>query len=172
MVRNPDGIRSLQERPGDLAAGDNTRGQDGTISIAPPKTAGVPEAAPVGKAVARQAPETSSRVPLQTSTVKSLPQPEVVAKVVPVAMADPKPRDYFWVQVGAFTQQSRAEELRKVLDAKGMKSIIDPRNVNGVTYFRVRIGPYVSKDEADSYWLPLVKTMGYEDSQVWQTALK
>jgi cell division protein FtsN len=176
MVRNPDGIKSLQERPEDFAVGDNNRGQDGTISIAPPKTAGVPEMAPAGKATARQELETNSRAPSQAPVAKPpvakpVPQPQA-ARSVPVAAPDPKPRDYFWVQVGAFKQQSRAEELRKVLDAKGMKSIIDPKNVNGAIYFRVRIGPYVSKDEADFYWLPLIKAMGYEDSQVWQTALK
>ncbi|MDR1902974.1 MAG: SPOR domain-containing protein [Treponema sp.] len=171
MVRNPDGIRGLQQPP--LKSITDGIEQDGAlISIVPPSRAGVSDAPPAGKAASRQALEAGPRdVPRQAPAEKA-PAAATQSAPIPVAMAEPKPRDYFWVQVGSFTHQSKAEDLRKHLDSKGMKSVIDPTELNSVTYFRVRIGPYVSKDEAASFWLPFVKAMGYEDSQVWQTTIR
>jgi DedD protein len=64
---------------------------------------------------------------------------------------------------------SRAQGARETLAAKGITSIIENRDVNGTTFFRVRVGPYTSKNEAD-YWLALIKNInGFENSQVWQT---
>jgi DedD protein len=177
MVRNPDGIRGLQQPPvKNVAVGSNNREQDAAsrISIAPPTTAGVPEVPPAGKAASRQVPEATeaiSRAPRQAPAEPPPPPVQSVPVAIPVAMADPKPRDYFWVQAGSFAHQSKAEELRKYLESKGMKSIIASTEVKGVTYFRVRIGPYISKDEAD-YWLPSIKGLGFEDSQVWQTTTR
>jgi DedD protein len=64
---------------------------------------------------------------------------------------------------------SRAQGARETLAARGITSIIENRDMNGTIYFRVRVGPYTSKNEAD-YWLSLIKTInGFENSQVWQT---
>ncbi|MDR2095976.1 MAG: SPOR domain-containing protein [Treponema sp.] len=176
MVRNPDGIRGLQQPPV-KSAGDSTTGQEGSrISIAPPTTAGVPEAPPVGKAASRPALESSASAKAQPRQAP-VPPPAAVQSppdvIPPVARTAPQTqtRDYFWVQAGSFTHQSKAEDLSKFLDSKGMKSIIVSTQVQGVPYFRVRIGPYISKDEAD-YWLPNIKGLGFEDSQVWQTTTR
>jgi DedD protein len=75
----------------------------------------------------------------------------------------------YWVQAGSFAAKARAEDVKETLASKGITSIIENRDVNGATYFRVRIGPYTSQTEAD-YWLSLIKSInGFEDSQIWQS---
>ena len=59
--------------------------------------------------------------------------------------------------------------MKESLASKGIASVIENRVMDGTTYYRVRVGPYTSKNEAD-YWLSLIKSInGFEDSQVRQT---
>ena len=74
----------------------------------------------------------------------------------------------FWVQTGSFSAIARAEGMKETLASKGIASIIENRVLEGTTWYRVRVGPYTSKSEAD-YWLSLIKSItGFEGSQVWQ----
>jgi cell division protein FtsN len=55
------------------------------------------------------------------------------------------------------------------LAAKGLNSIIDNREVNGQIWYRVRVGPYISENEA-GYWLALVRAIdGFGESQIRST---
>jgi DedD protein len=77
--------------------------------------------------------------------------------------------DTYWVQTGSFSTQNKAEGVKEVLASKGITSIVENRDVNGTLFYRVRVGPYTSSNEAD-YWLSLIKTInGFEDSQVWKS---
>ena len=59
-----------------------------------------------------------------------------------------------------------------MLNAKGIASLVETKDLSGKTYFRVRVGPYTSKTEAD-YWLSLVKTIeGFDNSYVSQLKTK
>ena len=105
--------------------------------------------------VQAQAPSTSGSFPAQT-TVVAIP---AVAKT----------HNDYWVQTGSFTAMSRALRVKETLAAKGITSIIENRDVNGTTFFRVRVGPYTSRNEAD-FWLSLIKSIdGFENSQIWQS---
>jgi DedD protein len=73
------------------------------------------------------------------------------------------------VQTGSFSTIARAEAVKDTLSAKGIASLVENREVQGKAYFRVRVGPYVSKNEAD-YWLALIKSInGFEESLVFKT---
>jgi DedD protein len=73
------------------------------------------------------------------------------------------------VQTGSFSTVARAEAVKDTLSAKGITSLVENREVQGKTYFRVRVGPYTSKNEAD-YWLALIKSIhGFEESLVFKT---
>jgi DedD protein len=64
---------------------------------------------------------------------------------------------------------ARAEVVKNTLSSKGITSIIENREVEGRSVFRVRVGPYTSQNEAN-YWLSLIKSInGFEDSQVRQS---
>jgi DedD protein len=74
----------------------------------------------------------------------------------------------YWIQTGSFANKAWAEEAQKKLDAKGITSVIENREVNGAVWYRVRMGPYTSKDEAE-FWQKLVVTIdGFQNSQVWE----
>jgi DedD protein len=73
------------------------------------------------------------------------------------------------VQIGSYTQKNGADKAKQNLSERGLKSVITNSDVQGKTYYRVRIGPYVSQAEAD-YWLKLVRVIdGFEKSQVWKS---
>lgn len=72
------------------------------------------------------------------------------------------------MQVGAFSTEIKAQDAQQALKDKGITAIILSRDIDGQNYFRVRIGPYTSQNEAD-YWVALIKNIsGFENSQIWQ----
>jgi DedD protein len=75
----------------------------------------------------------------------------------------------YWVQAGSFTSRTRADTAKETLASKGITSIIENNEYVGKIWYRVRIGPYTSRNEAD-YWLALIQTLeGFEQSEVWNT---
>ena len=125
------------------------------------------------QAAPAQAAQTQT-APAQIQTSQTRNQASQVSAAVPTQSAaasrpaSTRARSDFWVQTGSFTAMSRALGAKDVLAAKGISSIIENRDVDGTTFFRVRVGPYTSLNEAD-YWLSLIKSIaGFENSQVFQ----
>jgi DedD protein len=171
LIQN--GVPGLQTRPeGTLTTVDtfqvngqseNTAPKETqvTVTVEPRPAAGVPTAAPQGRAApaAQTQPKTTVK-PAASTTAKPAANPAPAVKTY---------NDY-WVQAGSFNAKARAEDVKETLATKGITSIIENRDVNGATYFRVRIGPYTSQNEAD-YWLSLIKSInGFEGSQIWQNS--
>ena len=88
----------------------------------------------------------------------------------PPAKAAPEPRPVrvteFWIQAGSFSSASRAEEVARRLEEKGLAARTTTRDLNGKTHFRVRVGPYGSKAEAEKFlgWIRELK--GFESSYI------
>jgi len=139
-----------------------------TLTVPVPETAAVPDT-----------PITQTRKP---STVKltvdqpAAPDNPPAAKPVAVAVKSApaskaavnsgKTHNNYWVQTGAFSTKIRAEGAKESLASKGIASIIDNRDIDGKTWYRVRVGPYISETEAN-YWLALVKSIdGFAESQI------
>jgi DedD protein len=136
-----------------------------TINVPKPTTAAVPDT--------QEAPITAKTVVVVAPAVKPAEKPAAqkpAAKPAAKPSAPAKTTKDYWVQTGAFTAKIRAEDSRELLASKGITSIIENSEINGKTWYRVRVGPYTSENEA-KYWLALVKTIdGFGDSQVRQTA--
>ena len=131
-----------------------------TITVAPPRTVAVPDAQQVRPAAPRPVAAAPAARPQQTTPAR----PQAQARP-----ADPPKTTNYWVQTGAFSTKIRAEGAKQSLEAKGITSIIDNRDINGKTWYRVRVGPYISETEAN-FWLDLVKSIeGFGESQVRQT---
>ncbi len=71
----------------------------------------------------------------------------------------------FYVQAGSFNRQSSANNLKDKINFIGNVNIY-PATINGGQFYRVRLGPYKSKAEADAilsevknYGIPNAKTM-------------
>jgi DedD protein len=140
-----------------------------------PSPASRPAAAPAKPAIAKPAPAAPKPAPVaaQKPAAPANPAPAPASsgkKPAPasgsVAAAKPRVQHDYWVQTGAFSAKIRAEGAKETLADKGIASIIDNREVDGKTWYRVRVGPYTSETEA-KYWLALVQSIdGFDGSQV------
>ncbi|GHU80390.1 hypothetical protein FACS189468_0090 [Spirochaetia bacterium] len=145
------------------------------INIPRPSVAVASGAAP---AEPRKAPPQPAPAPApQPAAKKAAPQPRPApAAVKPAASAAPPAKQVpvktakdFWVQTGSYSTRTGADGVKETLSSKGIGAIIVNRELNGKTYYRVRVGPYTSQNEAD-YWLALIKAInGFEDSQIWES---
>ena len=60
----------------------------------------------------------------------------------------PKPADRLWLQAGAFTSESDAENLKARLALSGWEAVIQTVNLPDKTIrYRVRLGPYDNTDQ-------------------------
>jgi cell division protein FtsN len=151
-----------------------------------------PSAPAVNKPAATAAPAKPAEKPVEKPAVSATAKPDSAAKpttaakptpaakpatpvakpvsaAIPAVSASAKTRNDYWVQTGAFTAIIRAEDAKETLASKGITSIIENRQIDGLTWYRVRLGPYTSESEA-KYWLTLVQSIdGFSGSQVRQT---
>ena len=170
MLRNPEDFHSLQSPPPEI-----NKGSDLVIQVPRPQSPAVPSTTSINNSTglnvvqsepAREPPARAA-VPSQSRAVPQQQAPTITNETRPA----PTTRMYedYWVQAGSFASQVRAEDVRENLASKGITAIIENRDINGQNFFRVRIGPYTSQNEAD-YWLAIVKTIdGFEGSQIWQS---
>jgi cell division protein FtsN len=85
-----------------------------------------------------------------------------VKRSVPLAKLAPKsPLHEFWVQVGSFASRARATALKQRLSDQGIVSRVTTRSTDTEVFFRVRVGPYGSRDEAQKFlaWVQHVDGM-------------
>ncbi|MDR1099584.1 MAG: SPOR domain-containing protein [Treponema sp.] len=182
MVRNAGELQGIQPPPqmtaiqenqfyinGENAGVEKINGDAAArvvINVPKPSTAAVPDTPVEGRSAPRQA------APASRPAVRAAPaKPSVPASTTAPKPATPQLKTYndYWVQTGAFTAKVRAEGVKDTLSSKGITSIIENREVDGKTWYRVRVGPYTSETEAN-YWLALVKSIdGFGDSQVRMT---
>ncbi len=72
----------------------------------------------------------------------------------------------YWIQTGSYKSKSKADSCNATLIENGLSGVIVTKTLNGDTYFRVRIGPYTNKAEAQKF-LTSIKTIdGFEDSYI------
>lgn len=68
--------------------------------------------------------------------------------IIPTAQAGAAPQLY--LQAGAFTSRDNAEALRNRLAGAEFRPVhIEPAEVDGVTVYRVRLGPFASVEDSD-----------------------
>jgi DedD protein len=159
-VKNNDHLTINIPKPTTAAVPDNQETLTSARSVATVAPASKPAPAVKPAASKSNAPAAKPAVSKSTSTPAAKPS----------APAKTKKTNDYWVQTGAFVAKVRAEDSKELLASKGITSIIENSEVNGKTWYRVRVGPYTSENEA-KYWLALVKTIdGFGDSQVRQTA--
>ena len=114
------------------------------------------------KAAAKTEPETNSvkvvqKAETKTSSAKATKTNAVAnantstKAAASTAKAEPKKTQY-WVQVAAYSNKKGAEGARSILDENKIPSdIFTYRDNKDKLYYRVRVGPYTTKSEAE-YW--------------------
>lgn len=101
---------------------------------------------PVGASTAAPAARVAKAVP-KPSTSQTAAKPTA-----------PRTVSEYWIQAAAFTSRSRADDLQRVLAAKGLSTLITLKDIDGTTWYRVRIGPYLSEAEAKG-WLGKIRVL-------------
>lgn len=132
----------------------------------------IPDAAPTEQVAVetlsgQQNNATANPSPPVAQTQVAAPAPAPVSVVPagnqPVELQVVSKSDLF-IQAGAFSVYDNANRLRAQIASLG-PSLISPAFVNGQQYFRVRIGPLASVEEADLKLQQLI-TSGYNDSRI------
>lgn len=86
-----------------------------------------------------------------------------------------KVQDQYWVQVASVTNKNNAENARAALAANKIESeIFTHKADDGRLYYRLRVGPYTTKTEAE-YWkgrIALIDEFSNIDSFITNTAAK
>jgi cell division protein FtsN len=100
------------------------------------------------------------------------PPTKPVAQAAAPAQSKPSPRaiDY-WIQTGSYKSQGRAEELATQLGGKGLAGRVFTSTSKGQTLYRVRIGPYGNKSEAEKFLALVKQIQGLEASYISQVAV-
>lgn len=65
------------------------------------------------------------------------------------------PHTFYWVQLFSSNRHEQAETVQSKLERYSLEGIIVQHNIDGVPYYRLRVGPYYNRDEADKFltWL-------------------
>ena len=97
-----------------------------------------------------QKAETKAEKPAKTTKTNAVANANT-QKAAPAPKAEPKKTQY-WVQVAAYSNKKGAEGARTILDENKIPSdIFTYRDNKDKLYYRVRVGPYTTKSEAE-YW--------------------
>lgn len=104
--------------------------------------------------------------PKNTAALKSAPAANSSAAKTasvkkPTAKPAPKPADRYWVQAASFTDKMNAETARSILaDEKIPAEVFTYQDKKGLTYYRLRVGPYTTESEAE-YWNSRIKLIDH-----------
>lgn len=90
----------------------------------------------------------------QAEPAKPAKPAEVQAQRTPKEEDPPakRPAVEYWIQTGSFSDKLNAENARRMLTERYLNAEIFTKDMNGAQTYRVRVGPYTDKEEAD-YWL-------------------
>jgi DedD protein len=105
------------------------------------------------------APPTAAGATKPSTTAGAAAAGSGKASVAPAAKAaKPKTVAEYWIQAAAFTSRSRADDLQRDLAGKGLSTLITMKDIDGITWYRVRVGPYTSESEA-KLWLEKIRVI-------------
>ena len=94
---------------------------------------------------------TSAKASTKTTSTTKASSTKTTAKVSSTAKTETLAPKY-WIQAGSYSSKKNAEEARSALSAEKIASeIFTFTDANGNLFYRVRIGPYTTKSEAE-YW--------------------
>lgn len=121
-------------------------------------------AAAAPKAAAPASPQPASPAPERPQPARApLAAPP---KAAPRPTPPPQPARVYWIQAASFKNRTGADEMVATLAEKGITGRVQVSDVGGSPYFRVRVGPYPSRQEAEKFlsWVKGVK--GLEQSYI------
>lgn len=88
----------------------------------------------------------NGRVADNDKHARDIPQVKSPTTPVPSAAADDS-RTGYYLQIGAYKSARDAEQQRASLALQGLEAKVTQRDANGLTLYRVRLGPYARFDD-------------------------
>jgi len=129
--------------------------------------------APVTTTIVVAPPAPKSIVTTTTTVVKqqqASPPTSTTAKTTATTAttaAKPVSSDY-WIQAGSFSSKATADKLKEAFQERGMVAAITVKDINGKSYYQVKVGPYPSRDEAKK-WIQTVKSVPGASAEAFVT---
>ena len=122
---------------------------------APPPVAATPLALLVPPAEAAPAPAAAAP-----------PPPAAAEPATPLVLASyrPEPTGRYFIQAGSFAVEDNARRVRSRIASLG-RAALEPASVNGVEVYRVRLGPFASREEANEMLVRVVGS-GYPGARI------
>ncbi len=123
--------------------------------------------------IAADARETTTTTTVRKVVAKPKPTPKPATKPAVKAVVKPSPKpavapiasspaaaeaDIAWIQTGSFQSRSGADTLRDNFTSAGIGSVIMVRDIDGKSWFQVRVGPFSGKNQARE-WLVRVRAV-------------
>lgn len=129
-----------------------------------PPSVSSPPAAPQKPAIAQPVLPKQVTPPAQAArpVAKAVQKPALIKPPAQTRTAR-RTVDY-WIQTGSYKSQTKAEELAALLSGKGLSARLFSYASRNETYYRVRIGPYGNKGEADKFLSIVKQIQGLESS--------
>jgi cell division protein FtsN len=158
-------VRSEQESLG-LKEDDSEESDENFVVVyGDPGTGKAPKKSPLNTAKSRasEEPARPSYSEEETSPQDDAPavSREVAAQVQAEKREEPAPEPQpatrrvrvteYWIQTGSYSSRARADRIKEELDELGLSGRILSKDIDGSNYYRVRIGPYQEKSEADKF---------------------
>lgn len=132
-------------------------------------TAGQPASAAEPAAIAARPAATTKPATTGTATTGTATTTAAKPKASAPAVAAPKPStEQYWIQVASFTKRGNADDLKESLSRKGMAASIMVKDIDGKSWYRVRIGPYATKAEAEGWLAKIRGIAGCEEAGIWK----
>ena len=93
--------------------------------------------------------ETKPKVAPEPQKATETTKPSATTPKEPQAVTVRVPQ--YWIQAGAFKSRDRLDQARLELSEQGLGSRITTKVVNDSTFYRLRVGPFEKKAEAEKF---------------------
>jgi DedD protein len=151
---------------------DSTPAPPPAETFALPSTPQLPPAEPSAVDPISAEPAASNRESLPPQEPTPEPESKPVARSAPEPAPEPEPAPRperavgdgaSWViQVASLSERKRAETLERELRSKGFPAFVEKAVVGGKTYHRVRVGPEISRKEAEAMAVAVREETGHK----------
>ncbi len=134
---------------------------DVSVKETAPVVAQAPSVAPAPKAPAAVKKAEPAKAPAAVKPAPKAEEKKVVEKKI----------DQYWVQAAAYSNKKTAENARTVLDDNKIPAdIFTYQDAKGKVFYRVRVGPYTTKSEAEYWRNKIDKIAAFSNSESYVTA--
>ncbi len=148
-------------------AGQEALSNAGAKSTASTIYTGNPGASEASKTVAAAPAKSSSAAPAKSSS--AAPKKKVSAP----APKAPALSSKYWVQAASFTNKKSADSARAALDDNKIPAeVFTYKDNKDKLFYRVRVGPYTTKSEAEYWKTRVCKIDLFKDTQSYVTEIK